>query len=42
MSSVAQGDDNQSSDVLLSFWECDKFGRRGSKEKKSAGSVDSE
>ena len=29
MSSLIQVDDNQSSDVLLSIWECDKVYRRG-------------
>ena len=28
MSSITQDDDNQSSDVLLSIWECDKVDMR--------------
>ena len=31
MSSLTQDDDNQSSDVLLSIWECDKVDRREEK-----------
>ena len=31
MSSVTQDDDHQTSDVLLSIWECDKVDRRGAK-----------
>ena len=31
MSSLTQDDYNQSSDVILSIWECDKVGRRGEK-----------
>ena len=31
MSSLIQYDDHQSSDVLLSIWECDKVDRRGAK-----------
>ena len=31
MSSVTQDDHHQSSDVLLSIWECDKVDRRGAK-----------
>ena len=37
MSSVTQDDDNQSSDALLSIWECDKVDRRGSKGNKDRG-----
>ena len=31
ISSLTQYDDNQSSDVLLAIWECDKVDRRGEK-----------
>ena len=36
MSSLTQDDDNQSSDVLLLIWECDKVDRRGSKGNKES------
>ena len=34
ISSATQYDDHQSSDVLLSIWECDKVDKRGSKDNK--------
>ena len=45
MSSVTQYDDNQSSDVLLSIWECDKVDRRvarGNKERWYRGFCENE
>ena len=32
MSSLTQDDRHQSSDVILSIWECDKVDRRGAKD----------
>ena len=34
MSSVTPDNDNKSSDVLLSIWECDKVDSRGAKDNK--------